>query len=150
MTRETWKPTAARQKPSARKPPGPLAQKTSQAAGDLFRVTWPYAIPLAVAAIVLLITGQTWLLLLTLGAILGIAGLKLHEAYGWHRRGGKAAARARRKYQGHASRREISGRLSARAIRKRAHITRPGTDRPRQLPPDELGVLIGTTVRRSR
>jgi hypothetical protein len=143
MTRES-------QKPSARKPPGPLAQKTSEAAGDLFRATWPYAAALAAAGILTVVTGQTWLLLLTLGAILGIAGLKLHEAYGWHRRGGKAAARARRKYQGHASRREIAGRLSARAIRKRAHVTRPGTDRPRQLPPDELGVLIGTTVRRSR
>jgi hypothetical protein len=137
----------ARPKP---KTPGPIAQKTSQAAGDLFRVTWPYAASLLTAVVLAVITGQSWLLLLTCGAVLGIAGLKLHEGWGWHRKGGKAAARARRKYQGHASRREIAGRLSARAIRRRAHVTRPGTDRPRQLPANELGILIGTTVRRTR
>lgn len=143
MTRQT-------QTTTARKAPGPMAQKASEAAGDLFQVIWPYAASLLTAVVLALITGQSWLLLLTCGAVLGIAGLKLHEGWGWHRKGGKAAARARRKYQGHASRHEIAGRLSARAIRRRAHVTRPGTDRARQLPASELGVLIGTTVRRTR
>lgn len=146
MTRQAQSTTA---RPRA-KTPGPMAAATSKAVEDLFHVIWPYAVPLCLAVIATFAVGQTWPLLLTLGAVLGIAGLRLHEGYGWHRRGGKAAARKRRKYQGHASRREIAARLSARSIRKRAHVTRPGTDNPRRLPPDELGVLIGTTVRRSR
>jgi hypothetical protein len=145
MTRETWKPAGPKPKT-----PGPLAAKTSKAVEDLFHVTWLYATSLVVAAILTFVIGRSWPLVLTLGAVLGVAGLKLHEAWGWHRKGGKAAARRRRSYQGPASRREIAGRLSAHAIRKRAHVTRPGTDNPHRLPAGELGVLIGTTVRRSR
>lgn len=124
--------------------------KAIEFAEKAFHVAWPYAGTALAGVFIGAVTGRSWPALLTLGAVLGIAVMKLHEAWGWHRKGGKAAARARRKYQGHASRREVAVKLSARTIRKRAHITRPGTDNPRQLPADELGVLIGTTVRRPR
>ena len=43
-----------------------------------------------------------------LGAAAMHAGLRLHEEHGWHRSGGKAAARKRRKYQGWATRADIA------------------------------------------
>jgi hypothetical protein len=136
--------------PAAPKAPGLVARKSRQAAEHALRAFWPYLAAFASAALLSIVTGEGWLLILVLGAIGWHGVLRLHEGYGWHRRGGRAAARKRRKYQGPASRREIEATLSLRAIRKRAHVTRPATERPRQLPPSELGVLIGQTVRRSR
>jgi type IV secretion system protein VirD4 len=54
----------------------------------------------ALAGVVLdkpLVTG------LALGAAAATAGIRLHEAHGWHRSGGKAAIRRRRRYQGWAT-----------------------------------------------
>ena len=67
----------------------------------------PYAGSLAVAAAADLALHQPVLLGLGLGAAAMHAGIRLHEAYGWHRGGGKAAMRKRRKYQGTATRREL-------------------------------------------
>lgn len=136
--------------PAAPKPPGPLARKTRQLAGNAARALAPYLAALAVAAILSVVTGEGWILVLIFGAAGWHGALRLHEGYGWHRQGGRAAARKRRKYQGPASRAELQDTLSLRAVRKRAHITRPATESPRGLSPGELGVLIGTTVRRSR
>jgi hypothetical protein len=132
------------------KTPGPLARKTRQGAENVFRAVWPYLAAFVLAIIVAVATGQSWVLALVLGAAGCHAVLRLHEAGSWHRRGGKAAARKRRKYQGPASRREIRAKLSLSAVRRRAHITRPATGRPHKLPAEELGVLLGTTVRRTR
>jgi hypothetical protein len=140
---------ASRKTTAAPKAPGPLARKTRQLAENAFRALWPYLAALAVAVLLSAAAGEGWILVLVLGAAGWHGVLRLHEGYGWHRRGGRAAARARRKYQGPASRREIQSTLSLRAIRRRAHITRPGTGSPQRLPAPELGVLIGTTVRRA-
>jgi hypothetical protein len=138
--------------PKAAKPktPGPVAKKAAQMGENAARTLAPYLVALVLAVITAFVTGESWVLTLVLGAAGWHGVLRLHEGYGWHRRGGRAAARKRRQYQGPASRAEIQHRLSARAIRRRAHITRPATDAPRTLPVDELGVLIGETVRRSR
>ena len=77
-------------------------------------------------------------------AVATAAAIRLHEAYGWHFRGGKAAARKRRRYQGTATAREIQGALSLRAHRKRSRVTRPSLAGVRGLPATEVGVLIGT------
>lgn len=116
----------------------------------MLRAVAPYLAAFALAAVIDAITGWGFPLELVLGATLWHMLLRLHEAYGWHRRGGKTAARKRRKYQGPASWSEKRAKLSLHAIRKRAHITRPATEKPHRLPADQLGVLIGTTVRRSR
>ena len=84
------------------------------------------------------------------GAVAGIAAMRLHEAYGWHRKGGKAAARKRRRYQGTATWREIHCGLSLRAARKRIRVTRPSLAGVRGLTPAEVGVLIGTAGRPRR
>ena len=52
------------------------------------------------------------LVLLPLGAILGLAADRLREHLGWHRKGGKAALRRRRRYQGHATLAEVGRNLS--------------------------------------
>jgi hypothetical protein len=85
---------------------------------------------------------------LVLGAALGHAGIRLHEAHGWHRGGGKAAARQRRRYQGHATMAELHRKLGLAAARRNAAIMRPSLGgRTRTLPPGEAGVLIGTARR---
>jgi type IV secretion system protein VirD4 len=70
-------------------------------------------------------------------AALTHAGMRLWENHGWHRSGGKAAMRKRRKYQGTATRRELARNLSPAAVAKRAAITCPG------LHPGEAPVHIG-------
>jgi hypothetical protein len=145
-------PTKTATAPKARKPkaPGPVAQKLTQLGQNAIHLAWPYAASLGAALLFAAVTGQGWIALMTLGGVISVAGLRLHEGFGWHRKGGRAAARKRRKYQGPASRREIQARLSYRAIQKRAHVTRPAMENPRKLPPEELGVLIGESVRRQR
>lgn len=64
------------------------------------------------------------------------AVIRLHEARGWHRSGGKAAMRQRRRRQGMATRRELAQSLSPAAVRKRAPVTCPGID------PAEAPVVI--------
>jgi len=54
------------------------------------------------------------------------AGLKLWEDRAWHRSGGKAAMRARRKYQGTATRRELRAKLSPETAARHARRTCPG------------------------
>src|SRR5487761_25333 len=73
----------------------------------LAKTVTPYAVALtgAVAAAMLLHTRiPFWTVL---GAVAWHGLLALHEGYGWHRRGGRAAVRARRRYQGFAVRREL-------------------------------------------
>ena len=52
------------------------------------------------------------LVLLPLGAILGLAADRLREHLGWHRKGGKAALRKRRRYQGPATMSELTRNLT--------------------------------------
>ena len=78
----------------------------------------PWALSLAgtaVLALVLLIAapGLLPLVLLPLGAIFGLAADRLRELWGWHRKGGKAALRKRRRYQGPATLAELARNLPA-------------------------------------
>jgi len=66
------------------------------------------------------------------------------------RSGGKRAERARRKFQGTATAREIRGSLSVRAARRQAKVTRPSLAGTRGLPPAEHGVVLGTGGRPAR
>jgi hypothetical protein len=80
--------------------------------------TSPWVLSLAgtaILALVLLATspGLLPLVLLPLGAVLGAAGDRLREHWGWHRKGGKAALRKRRRYQGHATFGELGRNLPA-------------------------------------
>lgn len=77
----------------------------------------PYALSLAavgILALVLLVAAPSllWLTLLLTGGIIGIAADRFREHRGWHRKGGKAALRKRRRYQGPATFRELSRNLS--------------------------------------
>ena len=81
------------------------------------RSVLPWALSLAGVALLALILltaapGLLPLVLLPLGAILGLAADRLREHLGWHRKGGKAALRRRRRYQGHATLAEVGRNLS--------------------------------------
>ncbi len=78
---------------------------------------FPWALSLAGVALLALILlaaapGLLCLTLLPLGAILGLAGDRLREHWGWHRKGGKAALRKRRRYQGPATMSELTRNLT--------------------------------------
>lgn len=107
------------------KPPGRLRRGLRRC------VASPWALSLeGVAVLVLaLLAAAPRLLplaLLPLGAVLGIAADRLREHWGWHRKGGRAAMRQRRRYQGRATIGELARNL-----------------------PDRDGVLIGTVRRGS-
>jgi hypothetical protein len=80
----------------------------------------PYAACFALIAAAALIMRQPAVTLLGAGGIGGVALVRLHDAFGWHRSGGKAAMRKRRKYQGTATRRELRRNLSPAAAARRA------------------------------
>jgi type IV secretion system protein VirD4 len=75
------------------------------------------------------------------GGVAVHATIRLHEAYGWHRAGGKAALRQRRRHQGMASRREIARNLSPAAARRKTRQLFPDLD------PAHAPVVIGTARR---
>ncbi len=125
-------------KPAARpKPPGRLSVAARRKQEHMARTITPYAGALAAAAGADLALHQPVLLGIGLGAAAMHAAIRLHEAHGWHRGGGKAAMRKRRKYQGTATRRELRRNLSPAAARKRASVVTPG------LHPSQAAVVIG-------
>jgi type IV secretion system protein VirD4 len=124
-----------RQKDTA-KPPGRLATAARRKA----RHAVPYAAGLAVALAAALMLHSLAPFWVAIGLAAMHAGLRLHEAAGIRRNGGKRAARQRRRFQGIASEWELRT-LSLRVARKRARVTRPQT--PGRLPAHEAGVHIG-------
>lgn len=77
----------------------------------------PWVLSLAGIAVLVLVLlaaapGLLPLVLLPLGAILGLAADRLREHLGWHRKGGKAALRKRRRYQGPATMSELTRNLT--------------------------------------
>jgi type IV secretion system protein VirD4 len=126
---------AAPQKPP--KPQGRLSLAAKRKREHAARAVAPYAAGAAVAAVADLTLHQPELFWLGLGAVAMHAGIRLHESYGWHRSGGKAAMRQRRKYQGTATRRELARNLSPAAARKRAALTCADLD------PAAAGVPLG-------
>jgi type IV secretion system protein VirD4 len=79
-----------------------------------------------------------WMVASGVIALRGRDGLDVLTA---RRSGGKAAARRRKKYQGTASASEVHGKLSVRAARKRAKITRPSL--AGRIPAAEAGIVLG-------
>ena len=126
---------AVPQKPP--KPPGRLSLAAKRKQEHLARTVLPYAGALAASAGADLILHQPVLLGLGAGAAAMHAGIRLHEARGWRRGGGKAAMRKRRRYQGTATRRELCRNLSPAAVARRAAVTSPG------LHPSQAAVMIG-------
>lgn len=135
---------------AAARKPGPVARASRQAAQRAGRVAAPYAAGLAAAGTGALAMHSAWPALVVSGAVGWHALLQLHEGYGWHRSGGRAARRRRRRYQGTASAREIQAKLSLSAARRRAEITRPSIGSTRGLVPAQAGVLIGKGGRPAR
>ena len=77
----------------------------------------PWVLSLAGIAVLVLVLlaaapGLLAFVLLPLGAILGLAADRLREHLGWHRKGGKAALRKRRRYQGPATMSELTRNLT--------------------------------------
>jgi hypothetical protein len=99
--------------------------------GHAVRALTPYALALVIAAITAFLTGEGWLFTLVAGAVGCHWLLRVHEAYSWHRKGGRAARRKRSKYQGPASWWEKYKKLSPHYARKRALTTRPSLQRSR-------------------
>ena len=123
--------------PPLPKPPGRISAAAKRKQEHMARTVMPYAGGLAVAAGADLTLHQPALLGLGVGLAAMHAGIRLHEAHGWHRGGGKAAMRRRRKYQGTATRRELRRNLSPAAVRMRAAVVSPG------LHPSLAAVVIG-------
>jgi hypothetical protein len=93
------------------KPPGWFRRRIAPKVKAARRIALPYAawlVPFTVAAVVL---SAWWPLIFALGGITHLAGDRLRLHYGWHRRGGKAAARKRRAYQGEATISELARNL---------------------------------------
>jgi len=114
--------------------PGNAARSTARRAA---RAAWPYAAVLAASLPVSAVTDWRCAPAFAAGGVTASIGRRLHEAHGWHRAGGKAAMRRRRKFQGTAGWREISEKLSPRAARRHAARTCPDLD------PSEAPVIIG-------
>ena len=117
-TRRPFGPAKAEPKREAR-PPGKVRTAARRKRDNAARVAVPYATILAVSAAADLAAGEPLLLGLGLGIAGTHAAIRLQEHKNWHRKGGKGAMRARRKYQGWASRTDI-----ARLRRKHAALTR--------------------------
>jgi type IV secretion system protein VirD4 len=142
-TRRPFGPSRAEPERGA-KPPGKVRTAARRKRDNAARVVVPYSAILAASAGADLVTGQPLLLGLGLGIAGTHAAIRLQEHKNWHRKGGKGAIRARRKYQGEATRADLSRKLSLNAARRNAAIMRPSLGgHTRGLPPEEAGVLIG-------
>ena len=120
------------------KPPGRLEQAARRKA----RAAAPYAAGL-IAAGILTVLHHPLLAGAGIGVMATLTTIRLLEAHGTRRGGGRRAARARRRYQDLATRRELHRHLSLTAARRRAKVTRPQT--AGRLPAAEAGVHIGRT-----
>ncbi len=138
---------SARQAP---RPPGLVGRAVRRKRAAVCRAARPYLAGLATVAVpavflAVAAPGWLWLALLPAGAVLGLAADRFREHRGWHRCGGKAAARRRRRWQGHATWPELHRKHSLAAARRNAKAMRPSFGgRTRRLPPAEAGILIGT------
>ena len=114
--------------PRRRRKPTRLGRAVRMKATRTARAAVPYAVIYGSAAIGAEATGHPALAWYAAGAATVHTTIRLHEAYGWHRSGGKAAQRRRARYQGEATAREISRHLSPAAARKKSRhlVPRPG------------------------
>jgi type IV secretion system protein VirD4 len=144
--------TATRAKPAATartpKPPGRIRRAVHRKRARVAREAIPYAASFAAAAAGATILHQPDLGLVAFGVTSGVAGVRLHEALGWHRSGGKAAMRKRRRYQGTASRAELRRKLSVHAAGR--HARRTGLDLGAAAAAVPLGRALGQDVAGTR
>ena len=131
-------------KPKTRQPKPPRRRKQTRAgravrlkATRAARAAAPYAAGYGSVAIAAEAAGHPAAAVFTVGVFTAHSVIRLHEAYGWHRSGGKAAQRRRRKYQGMATSRDISRNLSPAAARRKSRTLFPDLD------PDAAPVIIG-------
>lgn len=141
--------SAAMRKAKPAKParkPGRIAARRDKAVNAVARKAAPSVSALALsaacqqahAALHLPPLGYAWM---TAGGIVALRGRDGIDAIRARRSGGKAAERRRRKYQGTASAAEVHAKLSVRAARKRAKVTRPSLRG--RIPVAEAGIVIG-------
>jgi type IV secretory pathway TraG/TraD family ATPase VirD4 len=147
VTTKTSPAWAQRQQPVSVRPPKPPGKATlafRRWRAQATRVTLPYAAGLTVSLAAALAAHQPGLLWLAGGITAASAAHRAYDARGWHRKGGTAAARRRSKYQGAATRKDISQALSPRAAARHAAMACP------DLHPDYAPVVIGRAVKPSR
>jgi hypothetical protein len=93
------------------KPPGRLRRRIAPKVAAARRIVLPYAGWLALWAVIALVLSAWWPLVFVLGGITHLAADRIRLHWGWHRSGGKAAARKRRAYQGEATISELGRHL---------------------------------------
>jgi type IV secretion system protein VirD4 len=123
--------------PRRRRPPGRFGRAVRRLAARLARSAAPYGAGYGTVILAALATRHPGLAWAAAGGFAVHVAIRAHEAHRWHRAGGKAAQRRRRKYQGMASPREISRYLSPAAARKKSRTLFPDLD------PDLAPVVIG-------
>lgn len=123
-----------------------IARQVSRRQGQVDKITALTGAGYGSAMLAGLAAGSPQLTYAALGGAAVHAGIRLQEARNWHRRGGKAAARKRRRHQGHASRREMNRKVSLAAARRSTAVMRPSLGgRTRGLPARDAGVFIGSS-----
>ena len=123
----TKPPAKASPPKAAPKPPGRMQRAAQRKGNAAAKASAPYVVTygsLLAAAGVADIAGHVPAMaplpVAIAAAAVTHAGVKLWENHGWHRSGGKAAMRKRRKYQGTATRGELRRNLSPEAAVRRA------------------------------
>jgi type IV secretion system protein VirD4 len=134
--------SAAMRKSKAARKPG----RTAAARKAALRAAGPSAAAVAAGVIAQAASeaGHVWHLpygWMAAGGVVALRGRDGLDSLRASRTGGKAAERRRRKYQGTASASEVHGKLSVRAARKRAKVTRPSLRG--RIPVAEAGIVIG-------
>lgn len=124
-------------KPRRRRKPTRLGRAVRLKAVRTTRAAAPYVTGYGGAALASEATGHPAVAWFAAGAFTVHTAIRLREAHGWHRSGGKAAQRRRSRYQGMATPREISSNLSPSAARKKSRTLFPDLD------PDAAPVIIG-------
>jgi hypothetical protein len=111
MLRPKAKPAPVKQ----RRPPGRIRRAVHRRHRAVLKAALPYAACLAAAVIAALAFHELWLAALGVGGVLAIALDRLRLHWGWHRSGGNAAMRKRRRWQGHATAADLR-RLPAEGV----------------------------------
>ncbi len=107
------------------------------------------ALALIVSAVVPVKLASPWLLVAAVGGLAAVLADRAIEHWAHvYRRGGRIAARHRRRYQGMARSADLWMAVSLAAVRRRCAHLRPSLGgRVRRLPPDQAGIALGQIVR---
>jgi type IV secretion system protein VirD4 len=132
-----------RKRAATPKPPSKARQASDDKVQKAAKAMLPYAAGLGASVAAAAVTRDPGVAFYGAGVVSGVGGLRGWDAIEWHRAGGKAAARRRRKFQGTATTAEIHRTLSERAARRRARTVRPSLEGRTLLPRAETGIEIG-------